>query len=142
MKQPRKRILIVDNEPAILESFTRVLLDEMPDLEVDTVLDGARAVEMFNVGRHDVIILDISMPVLDGVKTFHELEIMCENRGWDMPAIIFCTGYLPPEGVQEIARENSNNSLLLKPVPNKVLVEAVREMLSVEELLTVELATA
>ena len=46
------------------------------------------------------------MPIMNGEETFHETQAVCKEKNWEMPAVIFCTGYTPPESIREaIARE-------------------------------------
>jgi DNA-binding NarL/FixJ family response regulator len=61
------RIAIVDDQAVVREALA-VMLDLDPDIDVvATATDGAQAVAMADQLRPDVILLDLTMPVLDGL---------------------------------------------------------------------------
>ncbi len=59
-----RRVLLVDDDEAIREFVSLFLTDE--GYEVATAADGAAALELVTQARPDVILLDLSMPVMDG----------------------------------------------------------------------------
>ena len=62
------RVLIVDDQPLVRMGF-RMLLDAEPDLEVvGEAGDGERAVAMAAALEPDVVLMDVRMPVLDGIE--------------------------------------------------------------------------
>ena len=60
----KKRVLIVDDDPAIRQ-IVRVLL-ERDGVQADIAEDGERAVSMLRAGKYAVVLLDLLMPRLDG----------------------------------------------------------------------------
>ncbi|MBI5101550.1 MAG: response regulator, partial [Nitrospirae bacterium] len=64
------KILIVDDEKAIRKVFKMVLAVELPACQVDLAVNGVEAVDAFKKGRHDVLFLDLNMPVKDGYSAF------------------------------------------------------------------------
>jgi DNA-binding NarL/FixJ family response regulator len=68
----RARVLLADDHEAFLEVETRLL---KPEFEVvETVRDGRAAVEAAARLAPDVVVLDISMPVLDGIEAIRLLR--------------------------------------------------------------------
>ncbi|GAA2659497.1 MULTISPECIES: response regulator transcription factor [Actinosynnema] len=65
-------ILVVDDEVAVAEAVSRTLRFE--GYEVTTAQDGARALELVRSLRPDGVILDVTMPVLDGLDTCRVLR--------------------------------------------------------------------
>ena len=122
-----RTLLIVDDQPAIRSQFKQILSMEFPYLRIDAAPDGAAAVETFSTGRHDILILDLHMPVMDGLAAYYEIEMLCESRGWDVPATIFCTGYVPPDKVRDLVDKYPTHRLLLKPVATATLLQTVRD---------------
>jgi CheY-like chemotaxis protein len=59
-----RRILIVDDEPALREILAAVLADE--GYAVQTAADGRSALDLITTAPPDLVITDISMPRLDG----------------------------------------------------------------------------
>ncbi len=67
-----KRILVIEDDPDIAELVKLVL--ETVDFAVDTVLDPLKAVEAAKNDVPDAILLDLSMPRLDGWEVFKLLK--------------------------------------------------------------------
>ncbi|HEY3211435.1 MAG TPA: response regulator transcription factor [Actinomycetota bacterium] len=76
------RILLIDDEPRILDFVSRGLQSE--GFEVDVAVSGAQGLQMAISGRYDVIILDLLMPGLDGTSVLRDLV----DRRPDQPVII------------------------------------------------------
>jgi two-component system, OmpR family, response regulator MprA len=60
------RILVVDDEPAVQHALSRALMLERYEVALSS--DGGDALERMAVGSYDAVILDVSMPVLDGLE--------------------------------------------------------------------------
>jgi DNA-binding NtrC family response regulator len=67
----RRRLLIVDDEPLILEVLTEHFKS---DYNVDTALNGADALGAILRARPDVVMLDINMPRMNGVEVFKDIK--------------------------------------------------------------------
>lgn len=80
----RIRVLIVDDS-AVMRSLLRSVLLSDPGLEVaGTAADGASALEVLRLQHPDLIVLDVEMPVMDGLVTLRELRA----RNHTMPVIM------------------------------------------------------
>lgn len=80
----RTRILIVDDS-AVMRSLLRSVVCADPSLEVaGTAVDGASALSSIGVLHPDLILLDVEMPVMDGLATLREMR----RRGHRMPVIM------------------------------------------------------
>jgi two-component system chemotaxis response regulator CheB len=80
----RTRILIVDDS-AVMRSLLRSVVCADPGLEVaGTAADGASALNSLPLNHPDLILLDVEMPVMDGLLTLRELR----RRGNKMPVIM------------------------------------------------------
>jgi len=130
---PPKQILVVDDENSVLMSIKINIEHHFPDCVVDVAENGFDAIELFSRKKHNLIIMDISMPILDGIKAEYEIQTMCESRDWPMPDFIFCTGYLPPDEVQRLLKENPSCSLLMKPIIPRMLIEKIQQRLEPEK---------
>ena len=62
------RILIVDDDPALLEALPENIRNRMGDIEVDTADSGSRALTLIAEVDYDAIVTDIKMPELDGLS--------------------------------------------------------------------------
>jgi CheY-like chemotaxis protein len=127
----RSKTLVVDDEAQIVRAFMMMLSSSFPELRIEGALDGRQAVDRFGRGHHGILVMDLNMPVLDGRAAFDEIRRLCRQRNWDMPAVIFCTGY-SPAGARAIAPPEADphrNCVLQKPVGWDDIVEAVRKRL-------------
>lgn len=123
------RVLVVDDNEAVRRLFRMILTSGLTGCEVDVARDGAEAVELFARHRHRVLVMDLHMPVMDGEAAYHQIRRLCEERRWPMPAVVFCTGYAPPDTVQTIVAADHRHALLAKPVTADTVIHAVRNRL-------------
>jgi CheY-like chemotaxis protein len=73
--QPRARILAVDDEPVVLDSFRKILV--LAGFDVDTVESGPEALGLVQRHDYDFVFTDLKMPGMDGVevvKAVHHLR--------------------------------------------------------------------
>src|SRR5271170_6675347 len=66
------RILVVDDEPAVQQALSRAL--SLERYEVASAGDGSQALEMLGLTPYDAVILDVSMPKLDGLEVCRRLR--------------------------------------------------------------------
>ena len=84
-KQPY--ILVVDDDPDILDGILTVL--ESQPYRLQTARDGKRCLEMIEVERPDLLILDLLMPRMDG---FAVIRFLRENPAYDkLPIMVLTT---------------------------------------------------
>jgi len=123
------RVLIADDQ-ALVRSGFRMILEAREDLEVvGEAENGARAIELARELGPDVVLMDVRMPVLDGVEaTRRLLEAGSEAR------VIILTTFDLDEYVFEALRAGASG-FLLKDVQPAQLVEAIRVVASGEALL-------
>lgn len=69
------RILIADDHQLFLSGLRLLLRDQLGIVHVDEALDGQKAVEMARENAYDIILLDINMPVIDGITAAAEISI-------------------------------------------------------------------
>lgn len=67
------RILIVDDDPALLEALPDSIRTRMP-VQVDTADSGARALELIAATDYDAIVTDIKMPEMDGLSLLEKVR--------------------------------------------------------------------
>lgn len=120
-----QRIVVVDDEVMVRKAFSRVIADVLKDVMIDEAGNGAEALRLFQQHHHAVIVLDIHMPVMTGDRAFLEIQKFCSDSVWQMPSVVFCTGFDPPAGIRNIVSDDPIHCMLQKPVRNAVLIEAV-----------------
>lgn len=126
-------ILIVDDElPA--RARLRELLSAIPDCTVvGDARNGREALEMYEHAQPDVLLLDIRMPVMDGLETARHLAAL-ENP----PAVIFTTAY---DEFAVAAFDTHAIAYLLKPVRRERLAAAIANAGRVNRVQLQQLAT-
>jgi CheY-like chemotaxis protein len=68
------RILVADDNPAV-RRYLRGVLEQQEDWQVcDEASDGAEAVQRFQTGHHDVIVLDFQMPQMNGLEVAQQIK--------------------------------------------------------------------
>jgi len=70
---PKRRILVVDDEPGMLEVCSDTF-ESLEDTEVVTSTSGAKAVELLKSEHFDLLVTDIRMPDVDGVQVLRDLK--------------------------------------------------------------------
>ena len=116
-RQPRLKILLADDNPSLLQEFQRVLGKEF-DI-VSAVADGRALLEQYDRLRPEVIVTDISMPLMDGFEAVAQLHHHGE------PKVIFLTVHEEQAFVEE-AKSLGAMGYVLKRSPPSVLVDAIR----------------
>ena len=123
-------VLVVDDEEAIRNVFKMVLAFGLPECEVMTAANGQEALDCFKECHQRLLLMDLHMPVMNGEIAFTQIRAHCDAVNWEMPSIVFCTGYDPPNGVQNVVSGNPLHCLLRKPVSNDTLLDALRVRLN------------
>ncbi len=126
-----RSILVAEDEKLIRDIFVQFLQLSFSDIHVECAADGRQALEKFFEGHHGVIIMDSLMPIVNGEQAYDEIRSYCERNHWQMPHIIFCTGFVPTEKITNIIGNGSHHALLPKPVRQTELVDAVGKFLNV-----------
>jgi len=73
-EQPIIRILVVDDHPVLREGVTSILEDRTDMVVVGEACDGAEAVARFRELHPDVTLMDLQMPVMDGVQAILKIR--------------------------------------------------------------------
>ncbi|MEI6219248.1 MAG: response regulator [bacterium] len=128
-----EKILVVDDESSIRRLFNMVLSEAFTKMTIDQACNGVEALRLFRDGRHGVIIMDLRMPVMDGLQAFQAIESFCLKEKQEMPAVIFCTGFAPPEALKQIVCEGRPHTLLQKPVNSQDIIRAVKVGLHIDD---------
>jgi PAS domain S-box-containing protein len=118
-ERQKRRILIADDNPDVVESFQLML--QMMGHEVETALDGLEAIEKAGQFEPEAIVLDIGMPGLDGLETARRIR----QQPWGKRAVLIAiTGW----GNDNNKRESADAGFdvhLVKPVDPMTIVNTL-----------------
>lgn len=117
-------ILVVDDSPTTrhLIAFT---LKKLPDTNIVEATDGGDALKKLSSGNFDLILMDINMPVMDGLKLVGLLR--GDPKYKDTPIIIITT-----EGAEEDKKRAmaiGANAYISKPIQTQELLRTINQFL-------------
>lgn len=114
------RVVLVDDQ-ALFRAGIRMLIDSQPDLEVvGEAADGAEALSVVRDARPDVVLMDIRMPVMDGLAA--TAALLADP---DPPRIVMLTTFDLDEAAARAIRHGASG-FLLKDAEPEFLLAAIR----------------
>jgi excisionase family DNA binding protein len=121
------KVLIVDDEEAVVSWVAAEIRAERPDIEVLVARDGFSAGEIVGFERPDVVVLDLRMPGIDGFEVCRRIKDREETR---KTTVIAMTAYPSPKSEQRIL-ECGAEICLTKSLEANVLLKHVTAALAV-----------
>ena len=129
------RVVLVDDQQLVRVGFRRILETE-PDIEVvGEAADGAEALEVTRWRHPDVVLMDIQMPVMDGLEATRRLLDRDAGAAASaapdavLPKVIILTTFELDEYVFEALRAGASG-FLLKNAPPEDLVAAIHAVIT------------
>lgn len=117
-----KRILVVEDVALNIDLLVQILEDEY---EVLTATDGAAGVEIAERERPDLILMDLSLPVIDGWEATRRIKA---SESLKHIPIIALTAHAM-KGDEEIALASGCDDYLAKPLDEDLLFEKLKRLL-------------
>lgn len=130
MSLDRNRLLLVDDDAAVLRAYKKML--EGRGFAVETASDGKDAIDKLKAGAYDVIVSDVSMPHMDGLEFLRNVR----RHDLDVPVILM-TGS-PELGTAMRAFEFGAFRYVVKPVDPETLEAAVRRAMLLHDMARVK----
>jgi len=122
------RILVVEDLAALRQHIGRLLAERIPGPpEVIEAEDGTKALELFRAQKPELIVMDISMPGMSGIKAAQ--QIWAENP---LTKILFWSQYHTESYVRELGRivpDNAIHGYVLKSESDEKLTYAIESVL-------------
>lgn len=126
-----EKILLVDDEEAVLETLKSILVEEGYD--VFTASSGEQAIQEMDRGTFDLVISDLKMEGISGLEVLAHAQ-----KRWPRPATILLTGYASLESAVG-ALYRGAYGYLVKPCGIEELKHAIRQGLEKKRLSEVEI---
>ena len=123
MKKNKIKILLVDDEPDILEILSFNLSNE--GYQIFTAENGKEALDVADRQLPHLIILDVMMPIMDGVETCERLRM--DDRFKD--TLIMFLSARGEDYSQVAAFESGADDYVTKPIKPRILISKVKAML-------------
>ncbi len=121
------RVLVADDSPT-MRQFIIFALKRLPNLHIDEAGDGVAALKKLSAQKYDLLLTDINMPMMDGLKLVG--LIRNDTLYETLPIVVITT-----EG-SEITRERAiqagANEFLTKPLQTARIIKVVRQLLDPE----------
>lgn len=118
----KKKILLVDDSAIVLRTLNGFLT---PAYDVQMAVSGAKAIQLIEKRRPDLIFLDYEMPECDGMQTLQLIRAM--EGGRDIP-VVFLTGVNDKEHIQSVLALKPEG-YLLKPASKDKIIETIENVL-------------
>ena len=126
LRKQKKRILVADDDSDFL-GVTRAVL-EFAGFAVDTAENGEKALRQIKKCKYDLLILDVVMPRIDGIRLF---EMARKSKRYAEVPVLFISGHWSKEGLEEDKRKivDKADGFIQKPFRTKVFLETVKTLL-------------
>lgn len=130
-KEPRfsARVLVAEDNP-INQRLVRIVLEKM-GLEVVLASDGAEALELYEAQAFDLVLLDIHMPVMDGLEAHRRLRERQGVSGKAVPIVVLSANAMGSDRAKYL--EEGFDACLTKPLIKEELVAVLLKYLPLEE---------
>ena len=118
------RVLVVDDEPDIVDSFADLIEVALPGTSVTKARSGAEALEHMRRASFDVILSDFRMPGMNGLELLEEASRVAPGV-----ATVMMTAYPDLDVVLTAVNAHRARAFLMKPVDPTELVDALQDVL-------------
>ncbi|WP_347244235.1 HD domain-containing phosphohydrolase [Thermogutta sp.] len=129
LENRKRRILLLDDEPAVVRSLARVITQFRSDWEVEAATDPEEAWRRLQRERFDVLVTDVRMPKVTGLTLLERMQM--DPRTACIPVVVV-TGWGDHE-IKLRALELGAIDLLEKPVEPRYLVARLQQVLRWKE---------
>ncbi len=117
-----EKILVVDDAAFVRMKYVKFL--QNGGYEVEEATNGAEALEKYKATRPDGVLLDINMPVMDGLVTLHEI------MNYDPTARVAMVTCIGSQSVVLTALKTGARDFVTKPTDDNGLLNTVQKLLT------------
>jgi CheY-like chemotaxis protein len=118
--EPRIRVLLVDDHPVMRQGLAGLLQDQTDIAVAGEAGDGQTGIELARALRPDVVVMDVSMPVMDGIAATEAIRA-------ELPGIVVIGLSMHEDPAMELAMRSAGAvDFLNKGGPSEALISAIR----------------
>jgi two-component system chemotaxis response regulator CheY len=124
---PEYHCLVVEDSP-MMRQLLVFALSRMKQIRVTEADDGVDGLKKLATGRFDIVLTDINMPIMDGLKLIRRVRTDAVHK--DVPIIVITTE--SAEEDRQRALSLGANAYITKPIQAPQVIAKVRELLGIE----------
>ncbi|HEY5675082.1 MAG TPA: response regulator [Malonomonas sp.] len=124
----KTKVLVVDDSPTMRQLIV-FALNRIPDLQIEEAGDGVAALKKLSSEPFDLLLTDVNMPILDGLKLVSLIRNDPHYKA--LPVVVVTT-----EGAQldrERAIALGANEYITKPIQTARIIEVARQLLKLSQ---------
>jgi CheY-like chemotaxis protein len=118
-----KKVLVAEDS-SVIQNLTKKIL-QMQSFEISSVKNGQQVLDILEKEKFDIILMDINMPVMDGMECTRNIRALPDPEKSQIP-IVAITGNAPNYSIDDF-KEAGINEYLPKPLNFDTLVETVKK---------------
>jgi two-component system chemotaxis response regulator CheY len=120
---------LVVEDSAMMRQLLVFALSRIKQLEVTEADDGVDGLKKLATGRFDIVLSDINMPIMDGLKLVRRIRTDPVHK--DVPIVVITTE--SAEEDRQRALSLGANAYIVKPIQAPQVIAKVRELLGIED---------
>ena len=121
------RALVVDDSQAMRRSIMYAL-QRIGDIVCVEAQDGAEGLKKFTAGKFDIVLTDINMPLMDGLKLIGQIRLDPAQKS--LPIVVITTEAADADRARAMTLGAS--AYLVKPIKAQSVLDTVKELLHLE----------
>ena len=118
------RKVLVAEDSSVIQNLTKKIL-QMQSFDISSVKNGQQVLDLLEKEHFDIILMDINMPIMDGMECSRNIRALSDPKKAAIP-IIAITGNARNYSIDEF-KEAGINDYLPKPLNFDTLVETVKK---------------
>ncbi|MGD9580780.1 MAG: response regulator [Vampirovibrionia bacterium] len=131
-----KITVIVADDHSVVRQGTKAMLEEDPDIEVVAeACNGSEAIKQVNLKKPDILLLDISMPEMNGLDVLKKIK----EKDYSQKVVIF-TAYPDLQYVKAAIQENVDG-YLTKNIDSKNLIASIKKIIDGERVVSQDISS-
>ena len=124
MSSDKPRLIVVDDEPDMLEFIQRALRQSY---QVTSCRTGKEVLARLETATFDVLITDQQMPEINGIELLRKVAVLAPNM-----VKVLMSGFTTVAEMHQLARDCGVHGVVLKPIDSQKLQEAIQRAYAVQ----------